>query len=242
MLEIWHSEKEGHGTQNAYNEIYSGQGLLQRDSYYQWLISLLKPQPGRLLLDISCGQGRLVELAQKKYQLKAMGVDFAIEGVREGMQRTPRAGWLVGDGEGLPLADASVDYVCHIGSLEHYLHPALGAREINRVLKPGGRACILLPNAFGAWGNIKHVWQHGEIFDDGQPLQRYGTRKTWGSLLITAGLKIEKTVGYGEIDYPRNWKDFTWLALRPQKLLRGLLSLATPLNLANHFVFICQRG
>lgn len=241
MFEIWHSDKHSSSTQKAYNDIYSGQGLLQRDSFYLWLISLLNPKPGKRLLDISCGQGRLVTLA-KKQNLKAMGVDFAVEGVRIGSTHTPEASWLVGDGEGLPMADCSIDYVCHIGSLEHYLHPALGAGEINRVLKPDGRACILLPNAFGAWGNIKHVWQNGEIFDDGQPLQRYATRSTWTNLLQDAGLQIERTIGYGEIDVPRSLKDLSWLMMRPQKVIRGVISLMTPLNLSNHFVFICKRG
>ena len=241
MLEIWHSDKESSATQKAYNDIYSGQGLLQRDSFYLWLISLLKPKPGRLLLDISCGQGRLVTLARQQ-KLTTMGADFAIEGLRVGIQRAPQSGWLAGDGECLPLADRSVDYVYHIGSLEHYLHPALGASEINRVLKPDGCACILLPNAFGIWGNIKHVWQHGEIFDDGQPLQRYATHRTWTNLLQGAGLHIQRTIGYGEINYPRTWQDVRWMLLRPQKVIRGVISLITPLNLSNHFVFICKRG
>lgn len=242
MLEIWHENiHSSESTQEVYNQIYGQKGIIQRDSFYLWLISLLRPVPGRSLLDISCGQGRLVVLAQQK-GIRSIGIDFAIEGVRIGKANSAEAAWSIGDGEQLPLASNSVDYVTHIGSLEHFIHPLDGAMEINRVLKIDGRACILLPNAFGAWGNIKYVWQHGEIFDDNQPLQRYATRKTWEKLLQNAGLRIDKVIGYGEIDFPRTFHDLVWILQRPQKVVRGLMNKLIPVNLANHFVFICSKG
>jgi ubiquinone/menaquinone biosynthesis C-methylase UbiE len=225
-------------TQQAYMEIYRSEGILLRDSFYLWLLGLLKPQNGRRLLDISCGEGRLVVLA-KPHKLEAVGLDFAIEGVQKGRAQAPASGWTVGDGECLPIVANSVDYVTHIGSLEHYLHPALGVREIARVLRPAGKACILLPNAYGLLGNIRHVVSTGEIFDDGQPLQRYGTRRTWETLLSDNGLRILQTVGYSEIERPRTPKDWRWFVRRPQKILRLAFSGLIPLNLMNHFVFIC---
>lgn len=241
MLEISHVKtKDSYETQEAYNRIYKNDGLLQRDSFYLWLIGLLKPVPGKILLDISCGQGRLVTLAKDK-KLKSIGVDFAVEGVRVGLNSSSECGWLTGDGEKLPFPDRSIDYVTHIGSLEHYIHPDKGAKEIARILKHDGRACILLPNAFGMWGNIKHVWLHGEIFDDGQPLQRYATRNTWQKMLISSGMKIDRVIGYGEIDFPYTWRDFSFMLRHPQKIIRGVLSRMIPVNLSNHFVFICSR-
>ena len=227
-------------TREAYNEIYRKYEFVHRDSFYLWLISLINPLPGKLLVDISCGCGRLTILASK-YQLRSIGIDFAMDGVAQGRNSSATCGWVVGDGEKLPFADQSVDYVTHIGSLEHYLSPLEGAQQIARILKPDGKACILLPNAFGLWGNIKHVWQHGEIYDDGQPLQRYATRQTWEKMLNDAGLKIDKVVKYDEVDLPRTKQDFLWLAKRPQKLLRKIIATVAPLNLANHFVFICHR-
>ncbi|MFZ6027657.1 MAG: methyltransferase domain-containing protein [Chloroflexota bacterium] len=236
MLEIRHETD----TRQAYDEIYDHEGILLRDSFYQWLIDLLAPVAERNLLDISCGQGRLVTLARRQ-GLRALGIDFSLEGVRKGRQETPAAGWAVGDGECLPFSDGSVDYITHIGSLEHYLHPDAGAREIARLLKPGGKACILLPNAFGLLGNIKHVLYKGEIFDDGQPLQRYATRASWEALLQRNGLHVFETVAYGEIERPRTLQDWRWLLPRPQKWMRMFLCRFIPLNLANHFVFLCTR-
>ena len=181
--------------QEAYNEIYRTKGILHRNSMYLWLIQTLNPTPGRSLLDISCGEGRLVYLAQA-LGLAATGMDFAIAGVEKGRVQYPHSGWAVADGEGLPVAEGSFDYVTHIGSLEHFANPPAGAVEIARVLKSSGLACVMLPNTFGLTGNIRNVVKTGDVHDDGQPLQRYGTRNQWETLLKTGGLEIVKVIGY----------------------------------------------
>lgn len=234
MLEIRHAPPGTRGTRRAYNRLYRDQGILLRDSFYIWLIQLLRPRPGRSLLDISCGQGRLVLLARER-GLAAYGVDFAVEALKAA---SADSGFALGDGQRIPIAADCVDYVTHIGSLEHYEDPAQGAREITRILRPGGKGCILLPNAFGLLGNIRSVWSTGEIHDDGQPLQRYATRHTWSRLLTDAGLSIDRVLGYGEVEFPRTVRDAGWLAGNPRKLLRWLASWLIPTNLANHFVFI----
>ena len=240
MIEIFHENMHStSATQLAYDRIYHENGINHRDSFYLWILSLLNPQPGQVLLDISCGQGRLVNLARKQGQV-ALGTDFAYEGLHIGKLAANSAIFFDADGECLPLAAKSVDYITHIGSLEHYLNPARGAKEIGRILKPNGKAVILLPNAFGLLGNVKYVITHGEVFDDGQPIQRYATRATWEHLLIQGGLRINKLVPYGEIDFPRCWPDLLWLIGRPQKIIRGVLAKLTPVNLANHLVFICS--
>ncbi len=242
MLEIRHTDiHDPHATMEAYNDIYSQEGILLRDSFYLWLVSLLQPEAGKLLVDISCGQGRLTVLAQNQ-GLRAIGVDFAYAGVSIGRAESPHSGWAVGDGERLPFEPQSVDYITHIGSLEHYMDPYAGAREIGRILKPDGRACILLPNAYGLFGNIRRVWGTGDIYDDGQPLQRYATRMNWQRMLEQGGLRIEKVIGYGEIDFPRTRQDLIYLLKKPQKILRYLISRLIPLNLTNHLVYICGRA
>lgn len=241
MFEIRHDHiTEEYSTRDAYNDIYSGEGILHHDSLYLWLIHLLHPQQGKLLLDIACGEGRLATLAQQK-GLKALGTDFAIEGLYKGRRESPASGWFTADGECLPLRDSVVDYVTHVGSLEHYLNPLQGAKEIARVLKPDGRACILLPNAFGLFGNVLYAMRHGDIFDDGQPLQRYGTRKAWERILQGAGLEINEVRGYGEVARPLTPEDRKWLLSRPRKIIRYMVSLMIPVNLSNHFIFICSK-
>jgi SAM-dependent methyltransferase len=241
MIEIRHDNMDTTAaTQEAYNKIYRKEGILLRDSFYLWLISLLHAQPRQLLLDISCGQGRLVRFAQQQ-GLRAIGMDFAFEAVNKGRACSLESGWTVADGERLPLSDVCIDYVTHIGSLEHYQNPDAGIREIARVLKPSGSAIVLLPNTFGLLGNIKYVWQTGEVFDDGQPLQRYNTRYGWHHMLVKNGLTPFCILKY-EREWPRTRADLTWYLVRPSKIVRLFAAFFIPLNLANFLVYICHRG
>ncbi|MDD5370430.1 MAG: class I SAM-dependent methyltransferase [Anaerolineaceae bacterium] len=242
MIELFHKRMDNTvATMHAYDHLYQDKGIRQRDSFYLWLIQLIDPRSDGLLLDISTGEGRLVTLARQAGK-QALGMDFSLEAVKIGALKTDQPVFTVADGECLPFADESIDYITHIGSLEHYFHPEQGACEIGRVLKPGGKALMLLPNAFGLFGNIKHVWLHGEVFDDGQPIQRYATRDMWRSILEQGGLQVDRTIAYTEIEFPRTRKDLLWLLAHPLKIIRGLLSQLIPLNLANHLVFICSRA
>lgn len=242
MLEIRHEAMtETAATRAAYNDLYVRRRIRHRDSFYLWLIDRLRPRPGQTLLDISTGEGRLVTLARHR-GLRAWGMDFAITSLVSARRDSGQAVWAAADGEQLPLAAGCVDFVTHIGSLEHYIAPERGAAEIARVLKPDGRACILVPNAYGLLGNIIHVWRRGEIFDDGQPLQRYATQQTWQKLLESSGLRVARTIGYGELEFPRTGRDAVWLLGRPHKLVRYLLSPLIPTNLANDLVYLCVRA
>jgi demethylmenaquinone methyltransferase/2-methoxy-6-polyprenyl-1,4-benzoquinol methylase len=241
MIEIRHTGmSSSDDTKRAYDQIYSSDGILLRDSMYLWLISLLGARPGASLLDISCGEGQLVKLAQER-GLRATGMDFSEQGVRRGTGRTGRCNFAVGDGERMPVANDSVDHVTHIGSLEHYHNPPQGAAEIARVLRPGGTAVVLLPNTFGVL-HLGYVARHGDVFDDGQPVQRYASRRAWERMLEAGGLRVTRVTGTAGYVPPRTWRDAAWLARRPAKIARVVLGLLTPANLSNNIVYVCTKA
>lgn len=240
MIEIRHNGmRQTKDTQFAYNELYANKSLNHIDSYYLWLISLIKPKKNGLLLDISTGEGRLVQLAYKK-GLKAIGMDFSIKSIEIACRFEPSANWVIGDGENLPFSNSSMDYITNIGSLEHFQNPETGIREISRILKPKGIACILLPNTFSLFGNIFYNIKTGSIYDDSQPLQRYNTYLGWYNMLLNNGLQPYKTFGF-ELVFPRIWKDFIWYIYHPQKFLRKILSIFLPKNLSNCIVYLCHK-
>lgn len=239
MIEIRHNQMlTTKDTRSAYNEIYQQKGILLKDSFYLWILDLLQPKPERLLVDISCGQGRLVHLAQQK-GLQAMGIDFSYQGVWVGKQGGKNAGWVVSDGEAISIRSACADYITHIGSLEHYQRPEAGIREIARLLKPSGIAAIYLPNGYSLLGNIKYVARTGFVFDDGQPLQRYNTQGGWKDLIETNGLVVTKVIRH-EYTIPRTRKDILFHIRHPKKILRILISWMIPFNLSHAFVYLCQ--
>ena len=241
VLEIRHQEEATtQWSKSVYEDIYTTTEIRHLDSFYQWLLDLLDAQSGRRLLDISCGVGSLPRLAAQS-GLKAHGVDFSEAALRVTHQEAPAVGPVVGDGERLPYQDACFDYVTHIGSLEHYEHPEAGAQEIARVLKPDGRACVLLPNTFGILGNVWTALRTGRTFDDGQPIQRYAARMEWQDLLEQAGLTVVQTVKYDQI-WPRTLADVQRLLTHPKDIIRLILGPFVPLNWTNYFVYLCQHA
>ncbi len=238
MIEIRHSLTD---VRSAYDAIYRSAPIVQRDYFYQWLLERLRPEPGKRLLDVSCGVGVLLQFATEA-GLQACGVDISQAAVREAKQRDASVRVAVGNGETLPYPDESFDYVTNIGSLEHYEHLTEGIRETARVLRGDGKACILLPNSFGLLWNITYVWRTGDVCDDEQPIQRYATRQQWQRLLEANGLIVCQLFPYHRA-LPRTWRDWLWYLRRPHKLLASLFVIPLiPINLASTFVFICKKG
>lgn len=241
MIEIRHQEMlYTSDTQQAYDELYDSGGIALSDSYYLWLLNLLDPKPGKLLIDISCGRGQLVQFAVNR-GVNAIGLDFSKSAIKKCQIFDPDPNWIVSDGEMLGLKSECADYITHIGNLEHYQNPGAGIREVSRLLKPDGSAFILLPNGFSLIGNIKHVMKTGEVFDDGQPLQRYNTKLGWEKLLSKNGLQVIKIARY-EHFMPRTKQDWISHFKKPTRILRWLFSWMVPFNLSNSFVYICQRS
>jgi ubiquinone/menaquinone biosynthesis C-methylase UbiE len=224
----------------SYDELHGQGHLRQMDSFYKWLLSLLRPGQGQVLLDVSCGQGALLQFAEQA-GLRAVGLDLSPGAVSIAHRQAPGAVVSVADAERLPYACDTFDFATNIGSIEHYFHPHWAVHEMARVLRPEGVALILLPNTFGLLGNVFHVWRKGDVFDDGQPLQRYGTPAQWRRLMTSNGLQVVRTVKY-ERAWPRTRGDLLWYLRRPHKLGRVLLAPLIPLNLASFLVYLCRKA
>jgi SAM-dependent methyltransferase len=224
----------------AYDRLHSTGYLRQKDSFYRWLTGLLRPSPGKRLLDISCGQGGVLHFAVE-VGMQTFGLDLSPAAVTKVKELNLGAAVNVGDAERLPFGDNTFDYITNIGSLEHYFRPCDAVQEMSRVLQSDGLACVLLPNTFGLLGNILHVWRTGDVFDDGQPLQRYATLRQWQRLLEENGLCVTRVIKF-EREWPRTWADIQWYLLRPHKLVRIILSKFIPINLASFLVFLCCKA
>jgi SAM-dependent methyltransferase len=122
-------------------------------------------RPGDLLLDLGCGFGRhayegyrrgarVVALDYSDTELKEVRQVFAAmvaagEGPADGM-----ATEVNGDATGLPFPDATFDRVIASEVLEHIDDDGRAARELARVLKPGGTLAVTVP----AWLPERVCW------------------------------------------------------------------------------------
>lgn len=99
--------------------------------------------PEARALDLGCGRGGVMELFWQGVRL-AVGVDPDYASLAERRARLPA---VCGQGEALPLAPEKFDLVIGLWVLEHLSQPERVAREIGRVLRPGGHFIFLTPNA-----------------------------------------------------------------------------------------------
>ena len=104
---------------------------------------------GRHVLDLGCGSGQNASiLAARGAYVSAM--DISPELLELAMRRTTLDGFgtqvtpVCGSAHAIPLPDASVDVVFG-NAILHHLDLNLTAREVHRVLKPGGRAVFKEP-------------------------------------------------------------------------------------------------
>ena len=97
---------------------------------------------------------RSIEIARRRFEVYSQPGEFAI-----------------GDAEGLSFPDLSFDVVYSFGVLHHTPGTEGAVREIHRVLKPGGRAIVMLYHrrSLYYWGSLvlRHGLLGGELFKAG---------------------------------------------------------------------------
>lgn len=209
----------------SYNRRYKEDPITAPDAEYRWVLSHLRPVSGKTLLDIACGGGHLLMQA-KRAGLIPFGCDIADQALMLARQNVRNAGVLLCDGEYLPFANDQFDYVTNLGSLEHFLSPEQGIREMARVVKSGGVVAVLLPNSYRLY-EILHVWRTGYASPQNQELERFASVNEWRDLLQANGLRVIKT--YAVNTFQTTWK---WRLVR----------LIAPFNLAQVFLYICAKS
>lgn len=109
------------------------------------------------VLDVACGTGNAA-LRAAAAGARVVGVDLTPELLEVGRALADEAGveitWLEGNAEALPADDASFDVVVSAFGCMLAPHHALAAREIGRVLRPGGRMALCAWTPEGAMGPL----------------------------------------------------------------------------------------
>ncbi len=100
-----------------------------------------KLPPGTTVLDVGCGIGGSSRILAQDYGFAVTGITISPQQVERAQKLTPKglnAQFLVDDAMALSFANASFDVVWSIEAGPHMPDKAVFARELMRVLKPGG--------------------------------------------------------------------------------------------------------
>jgi SAM-dependent methyltransferase len=207
------------------------------DSYWTFhrdaFLALL-PGPGRLTLDVGCGEGRLTrDLAAVGHRV--VGLDRSPTLARSAAAAGGTLGTVLADGAHLPFADGASDLVVAFMSLQDMDDMEGSVGELARVLEPGGRACLAVTHPVNTGHTIDRTDRTRWIIEAGaywterrttDAVERDGLRMTFHSLhrplqayfqaVEAAGLLVEAVCeprGTGESS-----RDFPWfLHIRARK-------------------------
>jgi SAM-dependent methyltransferase len=134
-----------------------------------WLLASLNP--GAVVLDLGAKSNR------DKRLIESLGAKYIA------IEINAKDAMILGDAHAIPLLDNSVDVLMCMSVFEHLKNPFLGAQEVRRVLKPGGRF-------IGIVGFLEsvHGLPHGSFFHHSY-LGLYSLLKTSGFGLNYLGVE-----------------------------------------------------
>jgi SAM-dependent methyltransferase len=159
-----------------------------------------------VIVDLGCSTGHLLrDLAAKLTESLLVGVDAVPEGLVHAHAAVPRAALFHASVTELPFADDTVDGAVALNVLEHIPDDVSALRELARVLRPGGRAVVVVPanpNLYDAYdAHLGHE-------------RRYARREV-ARKASSVGLSTRKRLSVGSLVYPGFWAVKKLHRLRP---------------------------
>jgi methionine biosynthesis protein MetW len=197
---------------------------------------------GENLLEVDCGPGVLASMMQER-GAQVTGTDLSSVAVDRARARGIPAQQLDMDTEPLPFADASFDTVVSNSMVEHRFFPERCFDEFVRVLKPGGKFIICLPNIahwLCRWWIITGRFPYVQNTPTDMLHIRFFTVSEVEKLCRARGLRVLEVDGCASL-----WvKDFYPRFIR-SRYVRGIytqLAHRYPSVFARDFVMLCRKA
>jgi|YNPNPStandDraft_1061719.scaffolds.fasta_scaffold12632_2 methionine biosynthesis protein MetW len=199
-------------------------------------------RPGERVLQVDCGPGWLPEMLQAR-GARVVATDLSTVAARLARGRGVEICLCDIDSGPLPFPEGEFDVLISDSQLEHRVNTTHALDEFVRVLRPGGRFILLLPNT--AHWRVRLWLLRGRLpYVDHTPTDplhlRFFTLPDTLALLAQRGLTVELTDGSASL-----WVD----TLYPAWLRRGLaarvysrLARRWPGLLARDFIIVARKA
>lgn len=122
------------------------------------------------VLDAGCGVGMYTGKFRERYTPYVEGIEYEFERAVDAKASTPHV--VNAANEALPYKSDLFDTILSHETLEHVGDDRVSASELVRVLKPGGRLVIFVPNRWYPFETHGHYWQ-GEYHFGNTPMINY---------------------------------------------------------------------
>jgi len=198
---------------------------LRRNSRYKFIRKLLKNARGKVLV-VGCGSEK--EMSVINDNCGGVGIDISNTAIEKSKKKYPRFEYHVMDATNLRFDDNFFDAVVCSEVIEHLEDSDKLLREVNRILKSGGKFVITTPNWWSFYGLGRKIAEgifKKPFTSDNQPLDNWSTPSSLRRKLLKY-FKIRKF--YGLWYYPPNGKDKIRI---PEKFLMSFYIITFPLEL-----------
>ena len=122
-----------------YDDTFDGQFTLAFKE--QLRAAIVIPAGGRVL-DIACGNGRLLQMLDAEHAFDGYGVDISANMIENARRMNPAMTFAQTGCDALPFQDGFFDVATVCAAYHHFPNVSAFAREAFRVLKPGGTLLI----------------------------------------------------------------------------------------------------
>jgi SAM-dependent methyltransferase len=195
-------------------------------------VQLSSVSPTDVVLDVACGTG-MVSKHFKGKVARIVGADITSAMFEQARPYVDEL--VVTPGESLPFADNTFDrVVCRQGV--QFMDDTAAAREMVRVLKPGGKVCLVHLCAYGESDKAEYF----EILRlRNEARKNFYVRETLAALLTDAGARNVKVHDYVSVEDVDVWSNTGAITEAAREGIREVYRNASPAFVGLH---ACQVG
>ncbi|HET8542007.1 MAG TPA: glycosyltransferase [Anaeromyxobacter sp.] len=221
MLRFWISDRVY--ADDAYGSQILGR-LARAPRFNAWMADTIRPFCGRRVLEIGSGTGNLTRRLVPRDAYVASDVNpLYLHTLRHLTHDRPYLDVTLTDvtrGDSFPRVPGGFDTVVCLNVIEHVDDDRGALENIRRVLAPGGRAIVLVPQGPALMGTLDEVLGHRRRYTEA------GLRQ----LALDAGFEVERIVRFNRVGTPAWWLNGRLLRRRHFGLAQiAALNLLTPL-------------